>query len=324
MRTYRRRKARMETYRTHGGVKCSVITGKGVVCNRECKGSDLACKQHTKAHVRDNPTSKLTPSDTSDAKAVVKILNAMRTPEGMKLVNNAFVEMFVSREIFNPAENVNKFVTGGVAEDVIAELIPSVGFPTKNVAATETVIDIRVTVPDETGTDQTIGISLKNSGNINQQPILENYRGESKADIRDLPPTFIIYTETVLKRARIVYIDHAIIKQAYPDLTPEQFNATVYNKKADGDKQSSLSFKSGFLKNLIPRLPDEYIVTAEFPTTIPKVEKKSITLLALEYVRKAISEAPKGEVQEVTPESVDTAAVPSADTAAVSTAETTT
>jgi hypothetical protein len=75
------------------------------------------------------------------------------------------------------------------------------------------------------------------------------------------------------------------------------FNAEVYNKKADGDKQSSLSFKSGFLPKFIPKLPESYIVNATFPDEIPKVEKKSITLLALEYVRKAIDEAPKGAVE---------------------------
>ena len=259
-----------------------------------------------KGYLRDNPTERLTPTDTPDATAVRKILDKMRSAEGKALVDNAFVELLVARQIFNPAENVNKFVTGGVAEDVLAELISALGFPTKNVAATETVIDIKVDVPDDSqgpaaagaGGVRTVGISLKNSGGIDQQPILENYRGESKAEIRPLPPTFIIYTETRMKRARIVYIDHDILKTAYPDLDDVAFNATVYNKKADGDKQSSLSFKSGLLRSLIPRLPEDYIVNATFPEQIPKVEPKSITLLALEYVRKAIEDAPKGATEE--------------------------
>jgi hypothetical protein len=174
------------------------------------------------------------------------------------------------------------------------------------------VIDIEVDVDD-----QTIGISLKNSGGIDQQPILENYRGESRAEIRELPPSLIIYTETTLKRARIVYLDHAIIRKAYPDMTPAEFNATVYNKKAEEDKQSSLSFKSGFLKRFIPRLPESYIVNATFPAVIPKVEKKSITLIALDYVRQAIkasSEVEKPVATEV-PEA-STAATAEASTAA--------
>jgi hypothetical protein len=278
-----------------GSGKCTIVTGKGVVCDKECKPGDLACGMHKRAYDRDNPATKLVPSETDDAKAVMKILDGMRTPEGKVLLDNAFLEMFVTRQIFNPAENINKFVTGGVAEDVIAELIPKLKFPTENVAATSTVIDIKVDVGG-----RKVGISLKNSGSIDQQPILENYRGESKADIRPLPPTLIVYTETRIKRARIVYIDNDILKQAFPDLSPEEFHAKVYNKKADGDKQSSLSFKSGFLKSFIPRLPDAYIVNATFPEEIPKVEKKSITLLALEYVRAAMSAVPKGETEAPT------------------------
>jgi hypothetical protein len=233
----------------------------------------------------------------------MKILDKMRSAEGKPLLDKAFVELLVAREIFPPAENVNKFVTGGVAEDVLAELIEALGFKTQNVAATETVIDIKVDVPVDgssaaagAGTVKTIGISLKNSGGINQQPILENYRGQSKSEIRALPPTFIIYTETKLKRVRIVYLDDAILHAAYPDLDAATFNTTVYNKKAEGGKESSLSFKSGFLRRTIPRLPEAYIVTATFPETIPKVDKKSITLLALEYVREAMSKVPAGEV----------------------------
>jgi hypothetical protein len=290
------------------GVKCTMKTGKGVVCEKECEGP--ACPRHMKAYKRDNPSERLEAADTPDTLAVLKILQKMR--DNPEVVDTAFMEMFVSRQMFNPAENVNKFVTGGIAEDVIAQLIQSLGFPTRNVAATRTVIDIEVDVDD-----QTIGISLKNSGGIDQQPILENYRGESRAEIRELPPSLIIYTETTLKRARIVYLDHAIIRKAYPDMTPAEFNATVYNKKAEEDKQSSLSFKSGFLKRFIPRLPESYIVNATFPAVIPKVEKKSITLIALDYVRQAIkasSEVEKPVATEV-PEA-STAATAEASTAA--------
>jgi hypothetical protein len=272
--------------------KCTMVTGKGIVCDKECKPGNTACGIHRRAYNRDNPSTKLEPTDTDNAKAVIRILDAMRTPEGKRIVDNAFVELFVTREIFNPADNVNKFVTGGVAEDVVTELVGKLGFPVENVASVETVIDIKVTVDG-----RKIGISLKNSGSIDQQPILENYRGESKADIRPLPPTLIVYTETRIKRARIVYIDDDILRKAFPDLTQEDFNSTVYNKKKDDDKQSSLSFKSGFLKTLVPRLPESYIVNATFPEKIPKVDKKSITLLALEYVRLEMSRTPKGEVE---------------------------
>ena len=265
------------------GTKCPMRTGKGEVCGRECEGP--ACGRHNRAYTRENPSEKLVPTDTPDARAAMKIMDKLRA--NREAVDNAFLEMFVSREIFNPAENVNKFVTGGVAEDVIAQLVETVAFPTKNVAATKTVIDIEVNVDG-----YMIGISLKNSGGINQQPILENYRGESKSDIRELPPTLIIYTETKNNRARIVYLDHAILKQAYPTLSDKEFNATVYNKKEEDDKQSSLSFKPGFLGKFIPKLPDAYIVNAKFPDRIPKVTKKSITLLALEYVRTAMKAAP--------------------------------
>jgi hypothetical protein len=233
---------------------------------------------------------------------VLSVFDKLRTEEGMKALNNGFVEMFVSREMFPPKQNVNKFVTGGIAEDVITDVITEIGFPTKNVAAEKTVIDIEVDV--KTGEEtRTVGISLKNSGGINQQPILENYRGESKADIRDLPPSIIIYTETKMKRARLVYLDHAILLKVFPDLSPEEFNATVYNKKGDGDKQSNLSFRSGVLREVIARLPLSYIVTATYPTVIPKVDQVSITRLALEAVRRAIAEsrattAPKADEGE--------------------------
>jgi len=301
MRTRRNRR----TSRMSGKGKCQTPTKTGGPCGKECKGDNPACGIHMRGYLRDNPSEKLAQTGTETETAVMKILDKMRTSDGKILVDKAFVELLVARQIFNPAENVNKFVTGGVAEDVLAELIEALGFRTQNVAATETVIDIKVDVPTDTGSSaaagaggtKTIGISLKNSGGIQQQPILENYRGESKAEIRPLPPTFIIYTETRIKRARIVYLDHDILKQAYPDLDDAAFNAEVYNKKADGDKQSSLSFKSGFLPKFIPKLPESYIVNATFPDEIPKVEKKSITLLALEYVRKAIDEAPKGAVE---------------------------
>lgn len=259
--------------------KCTMITGKGTVCGKSCMGP--VCGSHKKAYDREHQ-EKL---PVSGKEEVMPILEKMRSDEGMKLLERAFLELLVTRQIFDPAENVNKFITGGVAEDVLSELIEKLGFPTENVAAKSNVIDIRVKVGDKE-----IGISLKNSGAIDQQPILENYRGDTKMEIRPLPPTFIIYTETKQKRARIVYLDDDILRVAFPGLTSEEFNERVYNRTASGDdKQSNLTFKSGVLRNLIPRLPDAYIVNAKYPEEIQKVAKKSITLLALEYVRKAMA-----------------------------------
>lgn len=291
MKTLRNKKPRMTTTTS---IKCTARTGKGVVCDKKCKGDATMCKTHMRGFLRDNPSSKLPLTGTSTETGLLTVLDAMRTAEGMAKVNTAFVELLVARRIFDPRDNVNKFVTGGIAEDVMAELISSLGFETTNVAATETVIDLKVDIPDETGSTRTIGISLKNSASITMPPILENYRGESKAEIRNLPPTLIVYTETTAKRARIVYIDHDIMRQSYPDLTDAEFNATVYNKKGEGDKQSNLSFKSGFLSGFIPRLPESYSVTAVYPEELPPADSKSITLLALEYVRTAIAAGRRG------------------------------
>jgi len=233
------------------------------------------CGTHLRIHTRDNLSERLEPTDTLNARCAMYILDAIRTDIGKKAFDRMILELLATRQIFNPAENVNKFISGGVAEELTTELISTVGFPTENVAATSTVIDIRVTVEGNV-----IGFSLKNSGGIDQQPILENYRGETRPDVRPLPPTFILYTETKCKRARIVYIDHDILLAAFPGLTEEEFCAKVYKR---GD--SSLTFKSGLLKDLIPRLPQAYIVDAVYPDEVPVLSPMSITRLALDYVR---------------------------------------
>jgi hypothetical protein len=298
--------------------KCIGIKADGTPCGKPCVGP--VCGTHLKAYTAEQGP-KLEVAETPDSTAVLTIFDKLRTEEGMKVLNNGFVEMFVSREIFPPKQNVNKFVTGGIAEDVITDVITGVGFPTKNVAAEKTVIDIEVDV--KTGEEtRTVGISLKNSGAINQQPILENYRGESKADIRELPPSIIIYTETKIKRARLVYLDHAILLKAFPDLSPEEFNRTVYNKKAEGDTQSNLSFRSGLLRGLIPRLPLSYIVTATYPEQIPKVDVASITRLALDHVKKAIEASTTKTAPKAVEEEEETPAPPVAPEEAKEEAET--
>jgi hypothetical protein len=269
---------------------CNSFTAKGTKpCTLKAVEGKERCVKHEKIHSQDNPETKLVPTlDSDDAKAAMLILQKCK--ENAEKVDRAFLEMIASRKIFNPAENVNKFATGGIAEDVFAELVQAIGFEAVNTAATSSVVDISVKVQLAADKTHILSASLKNSGDIKSQPILENYRGESKTDIRDLPPTFIIYTEVTNKRARIVYLDHAIIKQAYPTLTKEELNLIVYNKKGVDDKQSSLGFRSGLLRSLIPKLPDEYILNANYPAQLPDLlEKKSITLLALAETRRQLA-----------------------------------
>ena len=258
-------------------------------CTAKAIDGQERCAKHEKMYAQDHPLTKLVPTlESDDARAAMLILQKCK--DNLKKVDRAFLEMFASRKIFNPAENVNKFATGGIAEDVFAELVQSLGFEAVNTAATTTVVDISVKVSLTEDKTHILNASLKNSGDIISQPILENYRGESKAEIRELPPTFIIYTEVANKRARIVYLDHAIIQQAYPTLPKEEFNLIVYNKKGADDKQSSLGFRSGFMRSIIPKLPDEYILNATYPAEMLDVlEKKSITLLALAETRRQLA-----------------------------------
>jgi hypothetical protein len=188
--------------------------------------------------------------------------------------------MMASRKIFNPRENINKFMTGGVAEEVVHQLIRSVGFDSQNVSAKASVIDLVMPVLLEpSGEVHSFQVSLKNSGKLGASPILENYRGKKRDEIRPLPPTLIIYTEVDIKRVRIVYLDHEILRQGYPELSEEEFNQVVFK-----NEDSNLTFKSGFLPHFIPRLPDEYILNAVYPEDLPAVEEKNIILLALAEV----------------------------------------
>ena len=196
--------------------------------------------------------------------------------------NLAFRQMFASRVIFPPKKNINKFATGGIAEECIAQLFCDIGLECENVSEDTNVIDLTIQVPltiDNCDTIVYLNISLKNSGKITAQPILENYRGQKRQEIRPLPPTFIIYTETEAKRARIVYIDEEIIRQGYHGLSDEEFNAEIYI-----NNDSNLTFKSGFLAKFIPRLPSEYIVDAEYPNDIAGLNERNFSKIALEEV----------------------------------------
>lgn len=227
-----------------------------------------------------------------DARAAMKIFEHIRLNGN---INHAFRRMLMMRKLFNPRENINKFMTGGGAEEVVHQLILSVGFDCQNVSAKATVIDLEIKVPLGP-TDVMPEVihcfkpSLKNSGKISATPILENYRGKKRDDIRPLPPTFIIYTEVDAKRVRIVYLDHEIIRRGFPTLNDEEFAQVVFK-----NEDSNLTFKSGFLPHFIPRLPNEYILTADYPEDLPVVPEQNIILLALAEVDRhlAIHDAKK-------------------------------
>jgi hypothetical protein len=203
----------------------------------------------------------------------------------MLLTNIAFRRMIASRFIFPPKKNVNKFATGGIAEECTSQLFCDVGFVCSNVSEDSNVIDLVIQVPIHQGTieEQVVPfkVSLKNSGNITSQPILENYRGKRRSEIRPLPPTLIIYTEAGIKRVRIVYLDEEILRQGYPDLSEEEFHQEIYL-----NCDSNLAFRSGFLSKFIPRLPAEYILDADYPEDLGTLTEQKFSKLALvEVVR---------------------------------------
>jgi hypothetical protein len=192
---------------------------------------------------------------------------------------NAFRRMIASRILFPPKKNINKFMTGGCAEEILSQLIASVGFASDNVSDEATVIDLDVTVPISPDLEHSFKVSLKNSCDVKLSPILENYRGKKRDEIRPLPPTFIIYTEVVKKCVRIVYLDDEIIRQAYPTFSKDELDDVVFK-----NDDSSLTFKSGFLKNFIPRLPAEYVLNCPYPEDLSFCSEQNIVLLALAEV----------------------------------------
>lgn len=234
--------------------------------------SELA-KQRKELH-----SASLEPGKGLFAKAAMTLFETCR--KNMPRTNLAFRHMFASRLIFPPKKNINKFATGGVAEECASQLFCDVGFDCVNMSEDVNVIDLAIKVPLEGATEPVeFKVSLKNSGKLTAPPILENYRGQKRPDIRALPPTFIIYTETDAKRARMVYLDEEILLQGYPDLLEHEFKAEIY---ANGD--SNLTFKSGFLAKFIPRLPAEYILDAEFPDDLAGLEERNFSKLALAEV----------------------------------------
>lgn len=228
------------------------------------------------------PIVKLMKGELPDALTAIKIFETCNNNH--EKVNNCFRRMLMMRKMFNPRENINKFMTGGGAEEVVHQLIKSVGFDCKNVSAKATVIDLEINVMLDSGKTHCFKPSLKNSGKISATPILENYRGKKRQEIRPLPPTFIIYTEVDKQRVRIVYIDHEIIRKGFPTLSDEEFNQYVFK-----NEDSNLTFKSGFLNQFIPRLPEEYVLNAEYPSALPECHEENIILLALAVVDKQLA-----------------------------------
>ena len=248
--------------------------------------AEIAQKKLEKLARKNEPVMRLIAGVLPDARAAMKIFEHIRR-DGK--INHAFRRMLMMRKIFNPKENINKFMTGGGAEEVVHQLILSVGFDCQNVSAKATVIDLEIKVPlgaeAESEAVHCFKPSLKNSGKIGAAPILENYRGKKRDEIRPLPPTFIIYTETGIKRVRIVYLDHEILRQGFPLLSDAEFNQIVYK-----NEDSNLTFKSGFLPNFIPRLPNEYILDAVYPDDLPEAAEQNIILLALAEVDRHLLE----------------------------------
>lgn len=247
-----------------------ILQTSGRVCGKKCEGTH--CKVHSRVYERENPTQKLIATNTD----VVGILNTLRTPRGLALLEQAVQEMLVARTMYPPSQNVNRFVTGGIAEEVLTDVLTDLGYSVDNIASVAKVYDLAVHLPSGT-----LSFSVKQSGDIKHQPILENYHGETKTDVRPLPPTLIFYTEPMFQRARIVYLDHNILCQAFPK--ESDLNARVYTTG-----KSSLTFRSGLLSTLLPKLPDAYIVNIKFPTYIPVLPPQSITRLALQSVRMAL------------------------------------
>ena len=238
--------------------------------------------KRTRSFTETEHTIPLVPGIGMSARAAMHIIE--RCKQNMPRTNLAFRQMFASRQIFPPKKNINKFATGGIAEECITQLFCDIGLDCINRSADTNVIDLEIQVPivlfyDNVQQIVPLHVSIKNSGKLTSPPILENYRGQKRQDIRPLPPTFIVYTETDAKRARIVYLDEEILRQGFPELSDEEFCAEIYS---NGD--SSLTFKSGFLVKFLPRLPAEYIVDAEYPEDITGMAESNFCKLALAEV----------------------------------------
>ena len=197
---------------------------------------------------------------------------------------------------YPPRINSNKFITGGCAEEAFHQLINKLGVDCKNVSAETTITDLEIKISLVSGEVHCLKTSLKNSGNISASPILENYRGKKRDEIRPLPPTFIIYTEMNVQRVRIVYIDHEIIRKGFPNLSDEEFNKCVFK-----NDDSNLSFKSGFLKKFIERLPEEYVLNADYPNDLPECVEENSSKVLIEDIVKSLAAHDEKKKNLITP-----------------------
>lgn len=249
------------------------------------KAEEAAIKRQQLALRKEQHSTTLVPGTGIFAQAAMILLGMCA--RNMPRTNLAFRQMIASRIIFPPKKNINKFATGGIAEECISQLFCDVGLVCNNLSEDANVIDLEIQVPiiNSVGADENVPfkVSLKNSGKIASPPILENYRGQKRTEIRALPPTFIIYTETDIKRARIVYLDDEILRQGYPGLSDEEFHAEIY-----ANNDSNLTFRSGFLVKFVPRLPAEYILNAEFPEDLTGLGERNFSKLALAEVIKQL------------------------------------
>lgn len=245
------------------------------------KAEESAAKRQQAALRKEQHSTQLVPGTGVMAIAAMTILGLCA--KNMPRTNLAFRQMFASRLIFPPKKNINKFATGGIAEESVSQLFCDVGLVCANLSEDANVIDLEILVPiiNSAGANENVPlkVSLKNSGRITSPPILENYRGQKRPEIRALPPTFIIYTETDIKRARIVYLDEEILRQGYSTLSDEEFHAEIY-----ANNDSNLTFKSGFLAKFIPRLPAEYVLNAEYPEDLSGLGERNFSKLALAEV----------------------------------------
>ena len=225
------------------------------------------------ARKKDLESTPLTPGTGIYAVAAMSIIAVCK--RNRPRTNLAFRQMIASRYIFPPKKNINKFATGGVAEECLSQLLGDVGFTCSNLSEESNIIDLEIQVPVK---DQTVQfqVSLKNSGKISSSPILENYRGQKREEIRPLPPTFIIYTEMDIRRVRMVYLDEEILRQG---LSEEDFHSNVYT-----NRDSNLTFRTGFLAKFIPRLPAEYILDADYPDDLSPLKEQNFSRLALAEV----------------------------------------
>jgi hypothetical protein len=116
---------------------------------------DLKQEQKRQDIVKNNElkqrySTPLVPGTSIYAIAAMTIFSLCRS--NMPRVNLAFRQMIASRLIFPPKKNINKFATGGIAEECLSQLFCDLGLACSNVSEESHVIDlsIQVQIPTET------------------------------------------------------------------------------------------------------------------------------------------------------------------------------